>query len=127
MYKHTCEYCGGSYENKDPKSRFCCRDCYGKAVSSGQLKRSPQKPHINHKGTVKASAIVRASDSHKTLVDPKKCSKCRYRAFADIGYHCGYLSITGRSRLAMHPEGLTKDCQEFEPRQRTHRYQAPRK
>ncbi len=62
----------------------------------------------------------------KPLVSPAKCAKCVYRSGGEgKGYHCGYELITGHTRTALHPEGLTSTCYEFKQRQRKHKYQAP--
>lgn len=64
---------------------------------------------------------------NKRLVSEKLCRKCEFSYHNDcLGYHCGYQFKTGTTRTAMHPEGLTAECQEFMPKQRKHRYQAPK-
>lgn len=64
---------------------------------------------------------------NKRLVSEKLCRKCEFSYHNDcLGYHCGYLYKTGTTRTAMHPEGLTSECHEFMPKQRKHKYQAPK-
>lgn len=117
MDKYTCLNCGTEnpiMQGGSSARKFCNRDC--------------QKAYCRKKEAAAAAAKVVASDKRKPLVDPKKrCSRCKWAV--SIGHgggrHCGYMLITGKSRVAMHPEGLTPECQEFEQRQRKHRYQAP--
>lgn len=30
MYAHTCEYCGGTFESRNTKTRYCSRECYSR-------------------------------------------------------------------------------------------------
>ena len=114
MDTYTCKNCG----KENPISRegsiarkFCNRDC--------------QKAYYAKKEAAAAAAKVVASDKRKPLVDNKQCRKCKYRYYGRDHYSCGFLFIKGYSRTSLHPEGLTPECHEFEPRQRKHRYQAP--
>lgn len=117
METYTCQNCGKEntiMQGGSSARKFCNREC--------------QKEYYRKKEAVAAVARVVASDKRKPLVDPKKhCTRCRWSISIQHGggRHCGYMFITGKSRVAMHPEGLTSECQEFEPRQRKHRYQAP--
>lgn len=67
------------------------------------------------------------SDSWKPLVDQRRCAKCRWRHIYTHHFFCGYMFFHDHSRTSLHPEGLSADCKEFEPRQRTHKYQAKRR
>ncbi|WP_310603718.1 helix-turn-helix domain-containing protein [Anaerosporobacter sp.] len=31
MYSHMCEYCGGAFESRNTKSRYCSQECYNRA------------------------------------------------------------------------------------------------
>lgn len=133
MQTHICEICGKAFEGNAVR-RFCGRSCYGKARSAGLVKSAPFR-HGNNgspkhtKTPVDVPAKAGASDNrkHKRLVDERRCRMCEYEFHSDnLGYHCGYLHKTGTTRTAQHPEGLTSDCREFMPKQRKHKYQAPK-
>lgn len=69
---------------------------------------------------------MKSTDTY--MVPYETCRKCRYYSnFADSWRMCMYFIYTGVLRSSLHPEGLTKECREFEPKQRTHRYQAQRR
>lgn len=128
MYDFTCLNCGKKavlpVTSCTPK-KFCCRTCYREYIAKHRT-MPDTKPRINSRPQA-APAKAGASDTSKPLVDPKLCRKCWY-GVSQSGYtHCGYLLKTGTTRTALHPEGLTSECYEFKPRQRTHKYQAPRK
>lgn len=31
MYAHTCEYCGGAFESRNTKTKYCSRECFSRA------------------------------------------------------------------------------------------------
>lgn len=116
MYEYICLNCGKKHIERSASAapkKFCDRRCWKEYQEKKQS------------AAAAAAARVAASDKRKPLVDPKFCRKCKYRVYAHDQYACGYQLITGTSRTALHPEGLTSVCHEFEPRQRKHRYQAP--
>ena len=127
MYDFTCLNCGKKdvlpVTSCTPK-KFCCRACYLEYIA--KYKTMPDtKPRINR--ATGAPAKAGASDTSKQLVDPKWCRKCVYCVTQSNVKHCGYMLIKDTTRTALHPEGLTSTCYEFEPKQRKHKYQAPRK
>lgn len=113
METYICQNCGKeNVINREGSARkFCDKYC--------------QKEYYARKEVAAAAARVAASDKRKPLVDNKQCRKCKYRYYGHDHYSCGFLFIKGYSRTSLHPEGLTSECHEFEPRQRKHRYQAP--
>lgn len=127
MYDFTCLNCGKSATlpsvSCTPK-KFCSRTCYREYIAKHRT-MPDTKPRINK--ATSAPAKAGASDTSKPLVDPKLCRKCVYCVTQSNVKHCGYMLIKGTTRTALHPEGLTSTCYEFEPKQRKHRYQAPRK
>ena len=129
MYEFICLNCGKKAilrtTSCTPK-KFCCRTCYSEYVRKrGAVPDTKQE--IN-KATAAVPAKAGASDTSKQLVDPKWCRKCEYGAGGQFNIpHCGYMIKTGTTRTALHPEGLTSTCYEFKPKQRKHKYQAPRK
>lgn len=54
-----------------------------------------------------------------TLVPQERCRTCRYAQKCGPLYHCGYFLQLDTTRTALHPEGLTADCKEYEPKGRT--------
>ena len=127
MYDFTCLNCGKKdvlpVTSCTPK-KFCSRACYLEYIA--KYKTMPDtKPRINK--ATGAPAKAGASDTSKQLVDPKWCRKCVYCVTQSNVKHCGYMLIKDTTRTALHPEGLTSTCYEFEPKQRKHKYQAPRK
>lgn len=127
MYDFTCLNCGKKdvlpVTSCTPK-KFCSRACYLEYIA--KYKTMPDtKPRINR--ATGAPAKAGASDTSKPLVDPKWCRKCVYCVTQSNIKHCGYMFIKGTTRTALHPEGLASTCYEFEPKQRKHKYQAPRK
>ena len=125
MPYHVCEVCKKTYYSKDKVRRFCGKECRETARSMGLFKSTPRGEgrHKRSKEAMEAQAKARASDSQnvseKPLVDPKKCNKCIYALKKNHATsHCGYVFITGRTRTAQHPEGLTSECHEFSPKPR---------
>lgn len=115
MYDFTCKYCGKEHKNvldSGYQKVFCNRQCW----NAHREQRKAEAP-----------AKARARDAAGPLVPPSKCRRCVYRIQIGTETGCNYLSITGHSRLSLHPDGLTPDCQEFKPRPRTHKYQAERR
>lgn len=127
MYDFTCLNCGKKavlpVTSCTPK-KFCCRTCYREYIAKHRT-MPDTKPRINK--ATGAPAKAGASDTSQQLVDPKWCRKCVYCVTQSNIKHCGYMLIKDTTRTALHPEGLTSTCYEFEPKQRKHKYQAPRK
>ena len=124
MDDFTCLNCGKKHTvpsaNVTPK-KFCNRTCYQEHCMKKYGTKSTAK-------STDAPATAGASDTSRQLVDPKKCRRCEYGAGGQFNIpHCGYMFKTGTTRTALYPEGLTSTCYEFKPKQRKHKYQAPRK
>lgn len=125
MYELTCKTCGKKFFHPKAETNCCneeCRRAYKSKIMCGKKYNT-----IGHKAAAAAPAKAGASDTGKQLVDPKWCRKCVYCVTQSNIKHCGYMFIKRTTRTALHPEGLTSTCYEFEPKQRKHKYQAPRK
>ena len=119
MYEFKCLNCGKSATlpsvSCTPK-KFCNRNCYREYIAKYR-KMPDTKPRINSRPQA-APAKAGASDTSQQLVDPKLCRKCVYCVTQSNIKHCGYMFIKRTTRTALHPEGLTSTCYEFEPRKK---------
>lgn len=89
-YQYTCVQCGKQFTGPNNRRRkYCSKGCL-RASQRVEEKKAP------------VSALVAA----------KWCQKCQY---GSEGGYCLYIFITGHSRTAQHPEGLTKHCAEYKP------------
>lgn len=98
-----CKHCGKPIEILSDKGRtkqYCSKACREKAR---------RERDAEARGKKKRS---------KPLVSLDQCAKCRYVTKVGTCLCCGYFEIAGRTRLGQHPEGLTEECQEFEPKKR---------
>ena len=126
MYELTCKTCSKKFFHKKAETNCCSEECR-RAYQSKIMRGKKYAPRISHVATA-APAKAGASDTGKQMVDPKWCRKCEYGAGGEQGTpYCGSMLKTGTTRTALHPEGLTSTCYEFKPKQRKHKYQAPRK
>jgi hypothetical protein len=95
-------------------------ECYRKAFQLGLVKHRESGGPGYHKKPRGSAAAAAESDNlsrlSEPLVDIKYCRKCAYSLRYAKGYHCGYMFFTGHTRTALHPEGLTPTCYEFEPK-----------
>lgn len=60
------------------------------------------------------------------MVPYEKCAKCRFSCVFENKPLCNYFEVMGHTRTSLHPEGLTDDCREFQPRKRKRKPKAPR-
>lgn len=61
------------------------------------------------------------------MVPYEQCAKCQYSIrYADTVQVCNHFDVMGQTRTSLHPEGLTDDCKEFQPRKRQRKPKAPR-
>jgi hypothetical protein len=103
MYEFTCMNCGKVHVVKTASTtpkKFCNRECW--------------RQH-NEKKRAAQHQTVRVTLS-EPLIPSSQCEKCKYRLSLDGIWCCGYFDICGHTRTAMHPEGLTTECREFERR-----------
>ena len=111
-YFGVCPGCGKKfslYENGNLKERkYCSKECW-MAYARNQMEEK-QQAEQKRRG--------RRPSGPKTLVPQERCQKCKYSAKYRNLYHCGYMLMKGTTRTALHPEGLTADCLEFEPKRR---------
>lgn len=111
-YFGVCPGCGKKfslYENGNLKERkYCSKECWAAYVDG---KKAEQEEKAKKRRGRRAAI-------HQTLVPQERCEKCKYsQRYLDL-YHCGYVLVKDTTRTALHPEGLTADCQEFEPKRR---------
>lgn len=115
-YEYTCVFCGKPAVRERLTGRYpeyCSVTCRRKAQKSVYLEvREEQEKARRIKEQMAASA--HPTDWKKQLVAPERCEQCRYgvKMHSKI-WCCGYSDITGQTRLAQHPGGLTENCEEF--------------
>lgn len=98
-YEYICAYCGKKFSGrKQINRRFCSTEC----------KNAANKEAIPGKRLSVTEPVV----------PPQKCKKCVHGAVAidNVWPICNYIFDTGKSRVQMHPEGLTAQCREFAPK-----------
>lgn len=107
IYTGICPNCGKEFalfvNGHQEERKYCSKECWRECVR----KRAEAKKHRGRPHSIS-----------KTLVPQERCQKCKYSAKYSHFYHCGYVLMKGTTRTALHPEGLTADCQEFEPKRR---------
>ena len=105
-YEFDCAWCGKHValeEFRGHPQKFCCKRCCNKAYEArrGGKKQEPK-------------------ERPGPLVPLEKCEKCRFSSRPTGEYFmCAYHEIMGHSRTSLHPEGLTSDCKEYQPRRRS--------
>ena len=107
MYTHQCPNCGKEiYAAKNGKMNiFCNQQCH---VEYGAKKRKAKEEKAAEQARLRA-----------TLVPETLCRKCEYGfCFWTNHYACAHFEIRDKTRLSLHPEGLSADCKEFTPRKR---------
>ena len=112
--KNVCPNCGKVFptyvEGNRTERKYCSKECW-RAFTE---KRAKLRYEAKHRHTA-------LSD---TLVPQKVCEKCKYHAKYGKLFHCGYMLYTDTTRTSLHPEGLTSDCKEFEPRRRRKQHES---
>lgn len=113
-YEFTCANCGKRHRVSERVGRgihkkYCniaCRDAFF-------VKK--RKEASKEKARLKQEKIRR----QQPIVPVARCLKCRFAQKEQRTITCGYLFATGTSRLLLHPNGLTADCLEYQPKKRT--------
>lgn len=100
-YETLCPNCG---ETVTVPNVFCDRKCWKEYQDKKRIEQERRR------------AKCRGYQSSRPLVPEDLCMNCKYSQKYSQLVGCGYFFIKGETRLAKHPEGLTAECQEFEPR-----------
>lgn len=104
IYEYNCARCGKPVR-KEFSRRYapkycgpeCCREAQKERERALRETRKPLRP--------------------LPLVPYKTCKKCRWgRIHNKENMSCTYMEHHDHTRTSLHPEGMTADCKEFEPR-----------
>lgn len=105
MIEHHCPACGAILFYRSGKfKKFCNSKC--------------KADYYEKKRQEKAEKAAEAAKLRVPLVPESQCKKCKYGLLFGERCGCGYMFATGQPRLLLHPEGLSAECKEFEPRKR---------
>lgn len=116
-HEFDCAWCGKhvvieDYRGQPPK--YCSVKCR-KDISAMKKREHRERERLKQQYCYTAAPDKK---QERTPVPISKCVKCAYSLLVGCEICCDYWEITGNSRVAMHPEGLTADCREFKPRKR---------
>lgn len=109
MKQLTCMQCGRQFSISDSKRIYCSDECRV-AAREARKKRPAKQWTFRRKPTYS-----------RPPVSTKKCLACIYGGnFGGDTPYCRYYSVTGTTRTFLHPEGLTAECKEYEPKNGRH-------
>lgn len=85
--------------------KYCSKACCKEAQKQKELEKWKQRTILS-----------------KPLVPYKVCMNCKWsRVRNKENMSCTYMDRHDHTRTFLHPEGLTAECQEFEPRRKARR------
>lgn len=99
----ACAMCGARVKletNYIRKRKYCSRECCIEAQRQKELQKRKHRAILS-----------------EPLVPVKVCGRCKWSWVVREGvYGCAYAEANEHTRNFLHPEGLTAECKEFEPR-----------
>lgn len=99
----TCALCGKQVKietNYIRKRKYCSRECCKEAQRQKDLQKWKQRAILS-----------------EPLAPMKFCARCKWSSvLRENLYVCAYAEKNEHTRNFLHPEGLTAECMEFEPR-----------
>lgn len=110
IYEYHCIRCG-KHVRKDVNRRYTPKYCGPECCREAQREMQRERDRTLRESRTPIQA--------RPLVPYRICKKCRWgRIHNKDNMSCTYLEHHDHTRTSLHPEGLTADCKEFEPKRR---------